>query len=245
MSRTKLDGEEFDLNAVIDYVIDRRAAVGADISPNASTRNDCDGGATWQFRSCWISRHRPRARLAVIRFNRTRVPDGASSRSKKKDLVLMSEALEAVGDIYSINGFTSEGRRNVKFYVVKDFDEKYSDEVKRAHRRHQLIRIIRDSARRFVTRRRNLRSRMRERDLLIVLVRRPSLRSRLRRRALCTRGHARGFATGEESKASRRSALRSIASRRRSCGIFMARLATRSLTMCYRCRNDCREFIAG
>jgi nitric oxide reductase NorD protein len=46
-------------------------------------------------------------------------------------LVLMSEALEAVGDVYSINGFTSEGRRNVKFYIVKDFDEKYGDEVKR------------------------------------------------------------------------------------------------------------------
>src|SRR5258705_7189146 len=43
----------------------------------------------------------------------------------------MSEALEAVGDAYAINGFTSEGRRNVKFYVVKDFGEKYSDEVKR------------------------------------------------------------------------------------------------------------------
>jgi len=43
----------------------------------------------------------------------------------------MSEALEAVGDVYSINGFTSEGRRNVKFYIVKDFDEKYTDEVRR------------------------------------------------------------------------------------------------------------------
>ena len=43
----------------------------------------------------------------------------------------MSEALEAVGDVYSINGFTSEGRRNVKFYVVKDFAEKYSDEIER------------------------------------------------------------------------------------------------------------------
>jgi nitric oxide reductase activation protein len=50
---------------------------------------------------------------------------------EKEGLVLMSEALEAVGDVYSINGFTSEGRRNVKFYVVKDFDEKYNDEVKR------------------------------------------------------------------------------------------------------------------
>ena len=43
----------------------------------------------------------------------------------------MSEALEAVGDVYSINGFTSEGRRNVKFYVVKDFDEQYTDDVER------------------------------------------------------------------------------------------------------------------
>ena len=43
----------------------------------------------------------------------------------------MSEALEAVGDVYSINGFTSEGRRNVKFYVVKDFAEKYSDDIER------------------------------------------------------------------------------------------------------------------
>jgi nitric oxide reductase activation protein len=34
---------------------------------------------------------------------------------EKEGLVLMSEALEAVGDMYSINGFTSEGRRNVKF----------------------------------------------------------------------------------------------------------------------------------
>src|SRR5204863_4370821 len=50
---------------------------------------------------------------------------------EKEGLVLMSEALEAVGDVYSINGFTSEGRRNVKFYVVKDFAEKYTQEVER------------------------------------------------------------------------------------------------------------------
>jgi nitric oxide reductase activation protein len=41
----------------------------------------------------------------------------------------MAEALEAVGDVYSINGFTSEGRRNVKFFVVKEFEERYSEEV--------------------------------------------------------------------------------------------------------------------
>src|SRR5207245_11482618 len=50
---------------------------------------------------------------------------------EKEVLVLMSEALEAVGDLYAINGFTSEARRNVKFYVLKDFGEHYSDEVMR------------------------------------------------------------------------------------------------------------------
>jgi nitric oxide reductase NorD protein len=50
---------------------------------------------------------------------------------EKEGLVLMSEALEAVGDVYSIAGFTSEGRRNVKYYTVKDFNEKYSDETER------------------------------------------------------------------------------------------------------------------
>jgi nitric oxide reductase activation protein len=124
----ELDGEDFDLNAVIDYVIDRRA----------------DGQ---QSERLYTKRLR-RRRDVVVSF----LLDQSSSTARtigrhplqpytrpgqriieieKEGLVLMSEALEAVGDVYSINGFTSEGRRNVKFYIVKDFDEKYTDEVKR------------------------------------------------------------------------------------------------------------------
>lgn len=123
----ELDGEEFDLNAVIDYVIDRRA----------------DGQ---QSERLYMKRLRRRRDVAV-----SFLLDQSSSTARtigrhplqpythpgrriieieKEGLVLMSEALEAVGDVYSINGFTSEGRRNVKFYIVKDFDEHYSDEVK-------------------------------------------------------------------------------------------------------------------
>jgi nitric oxide reductase NorD protein len=124
----EVDGEEYDLNAVIDYVIDRRA----------------DGH---QSERLYTKRLRRRRDVAV-----SFLLDQSSSTARtigrhplqpythpgrriieieKEGLVLMSEALEAVGDIYSINGFTSEGRRNVKYYVVKDFHEKYSDEVKR------------------------------------------------------------------------------------------------------------------
>ncbi len=124
----ELDGEDYDLNAVIDYVIDRRA----------------DGH---QSERLYTKRLRRRRDVAV-----SFLLDQSSSTARtigrhplqpythpgrriieieKEGLVLMSEALEAVGDSYSINGFTSEGRRNVKYYVVKDFHEKYSDEVKR------------------------------------------------------------------------------------------------------------------
>src|SRR6185295_1946871 len=127
----ELDGEEFDLNAVIDFVIDRRAA---------------KVGGGHQSERLYTKRLRRRRDVAV-----SFLLDQSSSTARtigrhplqpythpgrriieieKEGLVLMSEALEAVGDTYSINGFTSEGRRNVKFYVVKDFDEKYSDEVK-------------------------------------------------------------------------------------------------------------------
>ncbi|HKR01034.1 MAG TPA: VWA domain-containing protein [Pyrinomonadaceae bacterium] len=126
--RGELDGEDYDLNAVIDYVIDRRA----------------DGH---QSERLYMKRLR-RQRDVAVSF----LLDQSSSTARtigrhplqpythpgrriieieKEGLVLMSEALEAVGDVYSINGFTSEGRRNVKFYVVKDFNEHYSEEVER------------------------------------------------------------------------------------------------------------------
>jgi len=124
----ELDGEDYDLNAVVDFFVDRRA----------------DGQ---QSERIYTKRLRRRRDVAV-----SFLLDQSSSTARtigrhplqpythpgrriieieKEGLVLMSEALEAVGDVYSINGFTSEGRRNVKFYVLKDFGEHYSDEVMR------------------------------------------------------------------------------------------------------------------
>ena len=124
----EIDGEDYDLNAVVDFFIDRRA----------------DGQ---QSERIYTKRLRRRRDVAV-----SFLLDQSSSTARtigrhplqpythpgrriieieKEGLVLMSEALEAVGDAYSINGFTSEGRRNVKFYVLKDFGEQYSDEVMR------------------------------------------------------------------------------------------------------------------
>jgi len=127
----ELDGEEFDLSAVIDYVIDRRAAKvgGGHQSERLYTqrlRRHRDVAVSFLLDQS-SSTARTIGRHPLQPYTR---PGRRIIEIEKEGLVLMSEALEAVGDAYSINGFTSEGRRNVKFYVVKDFDEKYSEEVK-------------------------------------------------------------------------------------------------------------------
>jgi nitric oxide reductase NorD protein len=126
--KNELDGDDYDLDAVIDYVADRRA----------------DGR---QSERLYVRRLR-RERDVAVSF----LLDQSSSTARtigrhplqpythpgrriieieKEGLVLMSEALEAVGDAYAIYGFTSEGRRNVKFYVVKEFGERYTEEIER------------------------------------------------------------------------------------------------------------------
>ncbi|MET0752937.1 MAG: VWA domain-containing protein [Pyrinomonadaceae bacterium] len=124
----EIDGEDYDLNALVDYVIDRRA--DGRQSENIYTkrlRKQRDVAVSLLLdQSSSTARTITRNPLQPYTHPGRRIIE-----IEKEGLVLMSEALEAVGDIYSINGFTSEGRRNVKFYVVKDFNEKYSDEIEK------------------------------------------------------------------------------------------------------------------
>ena len=124
----EVDGEEFDLNAVIDFVIDRRAdGFQSERIYTKRLRRRRDVAVSFLLDQS-SSTARTIGRHPLQPYTR---PGRRIIEIEKEGLVLMSEALEAVGDTYAINGFTSEGRRNVKFYVVKDFSEKYSEEVKR------------------------------------------------------------------------------------------------------------------
>jgi hypothetical protein len=124
----EIDGEDYDLNALVDYVVDKRA----------------DGQQSERIYTKRLRRERDVAVSILLDQSSSTArtitrnplqpythPGRRIIEIEKEGLVLMSEALEAVGDLYSINGFTSEGRRNVKFYVVKDFDEKYSEDIER------------------------------------------------------------------------------------------------------------------
>jgi nitric oxide reductase NorD protein len=124
----ELDGEDYDLTALVEFVIDRKA--DGRQSENIYTkrlRKQRDVAVSLLLdQSSSTARTITRNPLQPYTYPGRRIIE-----IEKEGLVLMSEALEAVGDVYSINGFTSEGRRNVKFYVVKDFDEKYSEDIER------------------------------------------------------------------------------------------------------------------
>jgi hypothetical protein len=49
---------------------------------------------------------------------------------EREALIVMAEALEGLGDEYAIYGFSSFGRDNVEFLVVKDFSDPYNEQVR-------------------------------------------------------------------------------------------------------------------
>ncbi|HQZ82893.1 MAG TPA: VWA domain-containing protein, partial [Pyrinomonadaceae bacterium] len=124
----QIDGEDYDLNALVDFVIDRKAdgRQNENIYTKRLRRERDVAVSILLDQSSSTARTITRNPLQPYTHPGRRIIE-----IEKEGLVLMSEALDAVGDVYSINGFTSEGRRNVKFYVVKDFAEKYDAEVEK------------------------------------------------------------------------------------------------------------------
>ena len=124
----ELDGEDYDLNALIEYIVDKRAdGQQSERIYTKRLRKQRDVAVSLLLdQSSSTARTITRNPLQPYTHPGRRIIE-----IEKEGLVLMSEALEAVGDVYSIAGFTSEGRRNVKYYIVKDFQEKYDAEIEK------------------------------------------------------------------------------------------------------------------
>ena len=126
--RGEIDGEDYDLQAVIDYALDKRSTgLIDDRLYTRKLRRERDVAVSFLL-DMSSSTARTISRYPNHPYTQ---PGQRIIDIEKEGLVLMSEALEAVGDAYSMQGFTSEGRRNVKFYLIKDFSESYSAEVER------------------------------------------------------------------------------------------------------------------
>jgi nitric oxide reductase NorD protein len=126
--RGEVDGEDYDLQRVIDNAIDKRSTGMIDERVyTRKLRRERDVAVSFLL-DMSSSTARTISRVPNKPYTQ---PGQRIIDIEKEGLVLMSEALEAVGDNYSMQGFTSEGRRNVKFYVFKDFSERYSPEVEK------------------------------------------------------------------------------------------------------------------
>ena len=146
-----LDGEEFDLDAVVDFLVEshsghqptgkvywRRNKVERDVAVaflldmSASTDEEITkherrygqdefGDDPRRYFSWWMSR-----RAQELLSPPKRIID-----LEKESTVLLIKALETIGDAYGIYGFSGYGRENVEFYVIKDLEEPFSERIKR------------------------------------------------------------------------------------------------------------------
>ena len=109
--RGQFDGDDIDLDATVQYFIDKRLR----LSP--SERN--------------YVRTENRTRDIAVAFlvDMSGSTAGATILCEKEALVLMSEALKELGDAFAIYGFSGYGRDNVMFYIIKDFEDSYDRRV--------------------------------------------------------------------------------------------------------------------
>jgi len=144
------EGEDIDLDAGVEALIDIRSHVSPDeriywrrnkderdvavvflLDMSASTAEAVEEGAR---DADWNVPGDPVAYTAWLRARRgetARRPYKRIIDVEKESMVLLMTALEAIGDRYGVYGFSGFGRENVEFYVIKEVEEMLSDRVKR------------------------------------------------------------------------------------------------------------------
>ncbi len=147
------DGEEFDLDSAIEYIVEKRAGTAPD-EKIYWRRNKTQRDVAVIFlldMSASTAEAIDEKELKALNDDDDDVPEDPkqylywlkSRREKanrsyrriidleKESTVLLIRALETIGDTYGIYGFSGYGRDNVEFYSVKALEEPFSDKVQR------------------------------------------------------------------------------------------------------------------
>ncbi len=151
------DGEELELDHVIESLVDRRAGLTPTGRIYQNRERKLRDIATCFLLDLsastdeWVmeqpgqqSPHKqPTARPNLFSFfgrdtstelNEEFSPPHGAKRVidiEREALVIIAEALEGLGDEYAIYGFSGYGRENIEFLRIKDFSEPYSERVRR------------------------------------------------------------------------------------------------------------------
>lgn len=108
----QIDGEEVDIDAVVCRAVERRAGF--------------EGGDRLYVRREKKERDVAVAVLVDVSGSTSRQVDSGRRviDVERESLVLLSEALDAVGDQYALYAYSGQGRASVDFLTVKDFHER-------------------------------------------------------------------------------------------------------------------------
>ncbi|MDI6755484.1 MAG: hypothetical protein QME78_13950 [Thermodesulfobacteriota bacterium] len=124
-------GEEIDINAAIEASVDRRAGH----SPSEKiyiekNRKDRDFSTLFLLDMSASTDERVNGKNKTPELT----PDFPAEKKvidiEREALVVMAEALKEIGDEYAIFGFSGYGRKDVDFFIIKNFAEEYGEKVK-------------------------------------------------------------------------------------------------------------------
>jgi nitric oxide reductase NorD protein len=124
MVRGLEDGEEIDIDRTIEARVARLMGETPDQRMYKARKKEARDVATLFLLDMSASTDEP------IHREPRKHTDDDDTDDYKEALVIMAQALEEIGDSYAIMGFSGHGRDNVEFYVIKEFDQELSDEVK-------------------------------------------------------------------------------------------------------------------
>ncbi len=113
------DGDEIDINAAVDAMISIR--MGEQPNPRITMRN--------------VLKSRDLAVVVLLDLSEsTNEPMKGSDKSvlqlTREASTLVATAIEGIGDPYAIHGFASDGRHDVQYYRLKDFNQHFDDEAR-------------------------------------------------------------------------------------------------------------------
>jgi len=126
------DGEDFDLNAVVNARVERRARRAP--SPKLYVARTRSASTDEPLQKAPPAPAPAPSTVddfrAAAPAPRKTAPERRIIDVTKEALVIMAEALEEIGDAYAIYGFSGHGRQQVEFYLVKAFNEALSTAVR-------------------------------------------------------------------------------------------------------------------
>ncbi|MBV1932462.1 MAG: VWA domain-containing protein, partial [Porticoccaceae bacterium] len=110
----------------------RRQSHGDDIDIDALVEAQADFVSGQEMSECVYTRYRNRERSVAVMFmvDMSGSTHGWINDAERESLILLSEALETLGDRYAIYGFSGKTNKRCETYRVKRFDEPYSPLVR-------------------------------------------------------------------------------------------------------------------